>query len=64
MLPASGLSELIGSFYRQIYMDKDFIPKGVMVEYYNVNFIKHHDLFKNLSSQIFKGKKKIQTAMA
>lgn len=44
-----------------LYMDKNFNPKGVMVEYYNVNFVKHHDSFKKLSSQIFKGKEKIQT---
>jgi hypothetical protein len=44
-----------------LYMDKDLNPKGVMVEYYNVNFVKHHDMFKKLSSQIFKGNKKIQT---
>ena len=44
-----------------IYTDKDFNPKGVMVEYYNVNFVKHHNMFKELSSQIFKGKEKIQT---
>jgi hypothetical protein len=43
-----------------LYLDKDYNPKGVMVEYYNVNFVKHHDLFEKLSSQIFKNKEKVE----
>jgi len=44
-----------------LYLDKDLNPKGVMVEYYNVNFVEHHDLFKKLSSEIFKGTGVIKT---
>src|SRR3989344_2044069 len=43
-----------------MYIDKDFNPKGVMVEYYNVNFVKHHDFFETLSRGIFKGTSKVQ----
>lgn len=43
-----------------MYVDKDFNPKGVMVEYYNVNFVKHHDFFEVLSSEIFKGGDKVE----
>jgi len=43
-----------------MYVDKDFNPKGVMVEYYNVNFVKHHDFFEKLSSEIFKGSNKVE----
>jgi hypothetical protein len=43
-----------------LYTDANLNPLGVMVEYYNVNFIKHHDLFEKLSLKIFKGKEKVK----
>jgi hypothetical protein len=43
-----------------LYLDKDFNPKGVMIEYYNGNFVKHHLFFERLSSEIFKGTAKIK----
>lgn len=42
-----------------LYLDKNNNPKGVMVEYYAVNFLKHHNEIKDLSSEIFKSNKKI-----
>ena len=39
-----------------LYVDKEFNPKGVMVEYYNANFVKHHDLFEKLSKGVFVSK--------
>lgn len=44
-----------------LYVDKDFNPKGVMVEYYNINFLKHHSRIKELSAEIFKGNQKVKT---
>jgi hypothetical protein len=44
-----------------LYLDKNHSPKGVMVEYYNVNFVKHHEGFEKLSSEIFKGKDSVKT---
>lgn len=44
-----------------LYLDKDFNPKGVMIEYYNVNFVKHHHIFEKLSSEIFNDTTKIKT---
>lgn len=44
-----------------LYLDKNSEPKGVMVEYYGENFIKHHRMFQSLTSVIFGGKDKIKT---
>lgn len=44
-----------------LYLDKELNPKGVMVEYYSINFLKHHTDFKKLSSGIFKGNQKVKT---
>ena len=44
-----------------LYLDKDLNPKGVMVEYYNVNFVKHHDGFEKLSKEIFKNTDTVKT---
>ena len=43
-----------------VYFDKDLKPHGVMVEYFNQNFMQHHKSFKKLISEIFTGNKKIQ----
>lgn len=43
-----------------LYVDKDFNPKGVMVEYFGNNFVKHHDFFEKLSSEVFAGDEKVQ----
>lgn len=43
-----------------LYTDKNFNPLGVMVEYYNVNFVKHHNLFEKLSLKMFKGSEKVR----
>jgi len=42
-----------------LYLDKNNDPKGVMVEYYAVNFLKHHNEIRDLSPEIFKSDKKI-----
>ena len=44
-----------------LYTDTNFKPLGVMVECYNANFVKHHDLFEKLSKDIFGGNEKIKT---
>ena len=44
-----------------LYLDKNSEPKGVMVEYYGENFIKHHKMFQSLTSAIFGGEGKIKT---
>ncbi len=44
-----------------LYLDKNYQPKGVMIEYYGQNFIKHHKTFQALTSIIFSGKEKIKT---
>jgi len=36
-----------------LYVDKDFRPRGVMVEYYDNNFIQHHPEFKVMSPKVF-----------
>lgn len=36
-----------------IYLDRYLNPKGVMLEYYGQNFIKHHPEFARLSERIF-----------
>jgi hypothetical protein len=43
-----------------IYLDKKQNPKGVMVEYYCHNFIKHHPEFKDMTEDLFKKDKKEQ----
>ncbi len=43
-----------------LYTDKNYNPLGVMVEYYNVNFVKHHGVFAKLSSRLFSGGGKIK----
>ena len=39
-----------------LYLDKYEKPLGVMIEYYNLNFVEHHPEFKNLTDKVF-GKK-------
>lgn len=39
-----------------VYFDKNFNPKGIMLEYYNYNFVNHHPEFKELTEEVF-GKK-------
>lgn len=39
-----------------VYLDKDTLaPKGVIVEYYRVNFVEHHPALKALSRDVFAG---------
>lgn len=45
-----------------VYFDKKFRPKGVMIECYGQNFIKHHKSFQKLSSEVFQSNKKIDVA--
>ena len=45
-----------------VYLDKKFNPKGIMIEYYGVNFIKHHPEFEKITEKIFKkDNKEIET---
>lgn len=37
-----------------IYLDRDLKPRGVMIEYYDHNFIEHHPEIKKLSEELFK----------
>jgi len=41
-----------------LYLDKNFNPKGLMIEYYGENFLKHHKSFETLSKEMFGGNKK------
>ena len=43
-----------------LYLDKNSQPKGVMIEYYGQNFVKHHKTFRNFTSSIFSGKEKVK----
>lgn len=36
-----------------LYLDKKFNPRGVMVEYFNYNFVKHHPDIGKLSKRVF-----------
>ncbi len=36
-----------------IYLDKQSNPLGIMIEYYNLNFVEHHPEFKPLSDKVF-----------
>lgn len=37
-----------------LYLDKKFNPRGVMVEYFSYNFVKHHPEISKLSKRVFK----------
>jgi hypothetical protein len=43
-----------------VYFDKNFKPRGLMIEYFQDNFLKHHKNFKKLSDEIFGSKEKIK----
>lgn len=43
-----------------LYLDKQMNPHGVMIEYFDENFIKHHRPLRLLSKAIFKGRGKVQ----
>ena len=36
-----------------IYLDSKFNPRGVMIEYYGVNFVKHHPEFETVTEKVF-----------
>lgn len=36
-----------------LYLDKYSNPLGVMIEYYNINFVEHHPEFKDLTEKVF-----------
>lgn len=41
-----------------IYLNKDFKPEGVMIEYFKENFLEHHEpLIRELSQKVFFGGK-------
>ncbi len=44
-----------------LYVDKNFNPRGVMIEYFNANFLKHHQGLEKLSKKLFGSRKKIAT---
>lgn len=44
-----------------LYVDKGFNPRGVMIEYFNANFLKHHRGLEKLSKKLFGSSKKIAT---
>lgn len=41
-----------------IYVDKGLAPHGVMIEYYNFNFIEHHPEFKIMTPKVFADERK------
>ena len=45
-----------------LYVDKKNIPQGVMVEYFEHNFIKHHEAFEALADKLFTSPKDVQVA--
>lgn len=48
-----------------LYLDKNFKPQGMMIEYFEQNFLKHHEPFiEELSGDIFKSKKEGETIVA
>lgn len=46
-----------------IYLDRKLNPKGLMIEYYGVNFVKHHPEFEAVTEKVFgdSNKDKIET---
>ena len=44
-----------------LYVDKNFNPRGVMIEYFNANFLKHHQGLEKLSKKLFRSSTKITT---
>ena len=47
-----------------LYIDKNSHPTGVVVEYFNGNFLKHHETFGDIASKFFEQKDKIITIPA
>lgn len=43
-----------------VYFDKNQRPRGLMIEYFKENFLKHHKNFQKLSNEIFKGRGKVK----
>jgi len=43
-----------------LYINKNYEPKGVMVECYNGNFTKHHKTIEKISLNVFRGKEKVK----
>jgi hypothetical protein len=43
-----------------VYFDKNFKPRGLMIEYFQGNFLKHHKNFQKLSDEIFGIKGKVK----
>jgi len=45
-----------------VYLDKAFKPRGVIIECYGVNFVKHHPAFEVVTEKVFgEDGKKIET---
>ena len=36
-----------------IYLDENLNPNGIVVEYFRANFLKHHELFKDVTQKVF-----------
>lgn len=45
-----------------LYVDKKNVPHGVMVEYFENNFMKRHEAFEALSEKLFNSPKDVQVA--
>ena len=41
-----------------LYVDKQFNPRGVMIEYFMGNFLQHHRGLQELSKKVFNAKRK------
>ncbi len=40
-----------------LYLDENFKPQGVMIEYFKENFLKHHKSFSNLCKELLSNNK-------
>lgn len=43
-----------------LYLDKEYKPRGIVIEGYNANFIKHHENIREVSEELFQGKEKVK----
>ncbi|MFA5751009.1 MAG: hypothetical protein WC898_01845 [Candidatus Paceibacterota bacterium] len=43
-----------------LYLDKEYKPRGIVIEGYNANFIKHHKDIRKVSEKLFQGKENIK----
>jgi hypothetical protein len=52
IIPAGSQLHQITDEYA-VYLDANQNPQGVVVEYYRANFLKHHESFNEMSTEVF-----------